>query len=207
MNPLTSETDSYSNHSTLLHNMIAPPRLRLTVQPLSFKTIENESLDQKTVHTGYSGLGLYGLLDTTPLFKHWFKQEADGTVVSESRYIRLKLLVELVTRVLEGQTAGIDLKKTWLRQGSIDRMEDRFIKLCHKLNERNLALPAFGLVQRGAGNHRDPKRVMDPLVFTALVSRVSGHVYTSARSPMIPESHLLNTPFRLYDLNPTQGGH
>lgn len=207
MNALTSETESCGNHSTLLHNMSAPPRLRLTVLPLSFNSIENESLDQKTVHTGYSGLGLYGLLDTTLLFRHWFKQETVGSVVSDSRYIRLRLLVELVTSVLEGHSSAIDLKKNWLRQGSIDRMEDRFINLCHRVNERNLSLPAFGLVQRGAGNHPDPKRVMDPLIFTALVSRISGHVYTSTRSPVVPESYLLNMSFRLYNLKPTQGGH
>lgn len=180
----------------LLHNMSAPPRMQLTISPLSAQV---PLLGPGP--TAPPGFRLRLSLDLEQLFRHHLGdltalKRGDKELVSLACIVQIAPRLWLALLVLLARLAlnpglriqAADLHR--LQRRNTEALGDEFITLADHTQPLALGLPSFGLAFPATGQ---TCATLDPALAIAVLSRLSGRVFLASASPVLPDGQLTST--------------
>jgi hypothetical protein len=151
-----------------LHNMSAPPTMRIAVRPLGTPIDPRKPGRRGPRLPGYRGLAR---VDLEALLRERFP--GSGLRGPCQRLAALLLLAR--------GAAPEDHAR--LARSRRETLEDGLREAAAQLDPRALGLPAFALVRAGAGGEGLPEP--DPVTAIALLTRTAGAVFVAGRSPRV----------------------
>lgn len=155
-----------------LHNMSAPPTLRITIRPLTAPTAHQESGQTRLPVPGYRCLAR---VDLEPLL-----QKRSGGARPGSRQ-RLAALV-LLARGESHQGADAVAR---LARRAAETLEDELRDLAARLDPRAMGLPVFAVARTATGPDARGGPDVGPAAALALLTRTAGGVFVAGRSPRL----------------------
>ena len=155
-----------------LHNMSAPPAMRIAIWPLAAPVALEERVESRLPVPGYR---CFARVDLEALL-----QETCGGARPGSKR-RLAALVLLARG--ESPHAGASLAR--LARQAPETLEDELRELAVRLDPRALGLPVFAVARTASGPHGADGPAVGTAAALALLTRTAGQVFVAARSPRL----------------------
>lgn len=190
--------------SGLLHNMSAPPRLKITLNPIQAPPRAAFSDGVAAADQLPQGLRLVARVDLEP-----FRARVDRGLEFDCRHIpgggpwarrhseiREMARLILITRMAQGLPhQGM----TALARRSHEYLADELRRRLQAIDAPGPGMPAFAIVCRGAPVvEADVPLETDPARALSLVARVTGSVYVARREPRVASLLQAAAEYRFY---------
>jgi hypothetical protein len=196
-----SENKTEYQHN-VLHNMSAPPRTFVTIKPLATPVRkQRKRTNNRLVHSSY---GLYAIIGVNALLRTLFGDSINiiynrGTLSEKERHLYLRYLIE-AARVAVGEKQRPSKRAVYaMTAHKLEQLESLYINLTELLNKKITGLPPFALVRPSCKSLVLIKSIETrPEFALALISRIAGGIFSSGRTPVIPNDTLLLKCFYLY---------
>ena len=151
-----------------LHNMSAPPTLRITIRPLTVTPGDNAE-----GHIPVPGYRCFARVDLEGLLQETFGGERPG---SKRRLAALVLLARG-----EPHRGGDAVAR--LARRTAETLEDELRNLAARLDPRAMGLPVFAVARTATGSSDPGGPAVGPAAAIALLTRTAGRVFVAGRSP------------------------
>ena len=166
--------------SRILHNMSAPPRMKITLNPFKAEAGKKNVTGQKQILQ--PTLQLLAHVDLWELFTVLLGEKLEPDFNLNNTDCRAGGLVLLTRRMLGKREAT----HKGLKRLGLENLKSELIFNLAMIHQASLGLPAFALVRRvslGEGQVAVPE--MDPAKALSLVCRVAGRTFVARRQPRL----------------------
>lgn len=182
----------------LIHNMSAPPRMKVTLNPIPAPRLAGPGVVHADVLP--QGLRLVARVNLAP-----FRAQVDRNYLDIPTYTAWELArLVLITRLAQGLPhQGMSA----LKSRSHEFLQDQLRKGLETIDVPRPDLPAFAIVCKGRPDPACPLPCeADPARALALVARVTGCVYVGRREPRIASLLQKVDEYRFYAAAEAPGG-
>ena len=191
-----------------LHNFPLPPKATIKVRPLRPKGLIKGVLAGSRARAIGEGTGMMPMpaISVLRLIKRWFPVYLDSwrdwrlmeeeSTEAAAAHLRLRCLTMLSYLAVKSPRRVDRYMIFRMAETPVEELEAIYTENVRRLDPCDLGLPPFGLVREVEGSVL--KWETNPARALAVLSRISGMVYTSGREPRIPDYTWPILPICLY---------